>query len=88
MSEQRAIYHYEGEDNQPQEKAQPVSLTLNSEQVRGIIHCTAQKSPAWLLRTALAAINDDQAAEIIAAIFIERPALAQRMNIMDNVQGS
>lgn len=55
MSEERATYHIQPEsDDQDQQKAQPVSLTLTNEQVREVIQYAAQTSPELIVVEALA----------------------------------
>ena len=85
MSKQRAEYHI-APDNQTRAKTPPVSLTLNSEQVRGVIHCAAQKSPRLLVSILtsnacthpLDLLSEEDAQIILRAIVKKYPNLAQK----------
>jgi len=91
MSEQRAKYKIESKVND-QEKPQPVSLTLNSEQIKGVLHCVAQKSPRLIVAETVKALARDpeqlqesDAAVLLKVIIQRYPTMAQKvMNDMDN----
>jgi hypothetical protein len=97
MSEQRAKYNIETKAaDQAQEKPQPVGITLNSEQVKGVLHCIGQKSSGLIIAEAAKILVRDPEqlsendAEILLKASIQRyPEMSQKVIAnMDNMQGS
>lgn len=86
MTEQRAKYNLENE-TASQAQAQPIGITLNSEQVKGILYCAIQKSPRliveMLTRNActrpLDLLSEEDALIILCAIIKRYPNLAQKV---------